>query len=111
MGGKEFKVKVTLQPVKGFVNSYLLEKGKTKKLTVKGYSGKIYWSSTNPKVASVSSSGVVKGKTIGNAVITAKIGDQRIGCAVSVTTAALKKVCARGTYIGTHWTYSQPKRA
>ena len=111
MGGKEFKVKVTLQPVEGFVNSYLLEKGKTKKLTVKGYSGKIYWSSTNPKVASVSSSGVVKGKTIGNAVITAKIGDQRIGCAVSVTTAALKKVCARGTYIGTHWTYSQPKRA
>ena len=42
---------------------------------------------------------------------TAKIGDQRIGCAVSVTTAALKKVCARVTYIGTHWTYSQPKRA
>lgn len=110
MGGKVFKVKATMQPVKKFVNSYLLEKGKTKKLKLSGYSGKISWSSTNPKVASVSNSGVVKGKTIGNAVITAKIGDQRIGCAVSVTTAALKKVCVRGTYIGTHWTYSQPKR-
>lgn len=110
MGGREFMVQATLQPVKRFVNSYLLEKGKTKKLKLSGYSGKISWSSTNPKVASVSNSGVVKGKTIGNAVITAKIGDQRIGCAVSVTTAALKKVCVRGTYIGTHWTYSQPKR-
>lgn len=110
MGGKTFNVQASMKPVKSFVNSYLLEKGKTKQLKLSGYSGKITWSSTNPKVASVSSSGVVKGKAIGNVVITAKVGDHRIGCAVSVTTAALKKVCARATYIGTHWTYSQAKR-
>ena len=110
IGGKKFKINVTMQPVKIFDNSYLLVKGHSKKFTLSGYSGKVSWSSTNPKVASVSSSGVVKGKAIGNAVITAKIGDQRIGCAVSVTTAALKNVCERGTYIGTNWTYSQPKR-
>lgn len=111
MGGKEFQVQADLQPVKRFVNSYLLAKGKTKKLSLSGYSGKITWSSTNPKVASVSRSGVVKGKTIGNVVITAKLEDQRIGCAVSVTTEALKKVCAKGTYIYENWKYSQPKRA
>lgn len=111
MGGREFKVHVTLQPVKIFSNSYLLEKGHSRKFTISGYSGKISWSSTNPGVASVSKSGVVKGRAIGNAVITAKMGDQRVGCAVSVTTAVIKKVCARGTYIGTNWTYSKPKRA
>ncbi len=111
MGGKDFKVHVTLQPVKIFSNSYLLEKGHTKKFTISGYSGKISWSSTNPKVASVTKSGVVRGRAIGNAVITAKIGEQRVGCGVSVTTAAIKKVCARGTYIYKNWKYSQPKRA
>ena len=111
IGEKDFKISVFLQPVKVFSNSCLLEKGHSKKLTISGYSGTIAWSSTNPKVASVSKSGVVKGKTIGNTVITAKIGEQRIGCAVSVTTASIKKVCERATYIGTHWKYSQPKRA
>ena len=111
MGGKEFKISVSLQPVRISYRSYLLEKGRSKKLTIRGYSGKVTWSSTNSKIASVTKNGVVKGKKIGNVVITAKIGDQRVGCAVSVTTAALKKVCARGTYIGTNWTYSQEKRA
>lgn len=110
IGGKEFKISVSLQPVRISNISYLLEKGHTKKLTLKGYSGKVAWSSTNPKIASVSKDGVVKGKQIGNVVITAKIGDQRVGCAVSVTTATLKKVCTRGTYIGTNWTYNQAKR-
>lgn len=111
IGGKSFQVSVKLQPVQLSCTTYLLEKGHTKQLKLKGYSGKITWSSTNSKVASVSRSGLVKGKQIGNVVITAKVGDQRIGCAVSVTTSALKKVCARATYIGKNWTYSQPKRA
>ena len=33
-----------------------------------------------------------------------------MGCAVSVTSSKIKKVCKRGTYIGTHWKYSQKKR-
>ncbi len=90
--------------------SYLLVKGKTKKLTVSGYSGDIIWSSSNPSIATVDTNGVVKGKKIGNVIIRAQIGDHYLGCAVSVTKAKLKKVAERATYIGTHWEYSQQKR-
>lgn len=107
---KKFKVKVSFKPVKISTNSLLLENGHTKKLKVSGYSGRITWHSSNEGVAVVSSSGVVKGKNIGNAVITAKLGKKRIGCAVSVTTGTLIQVCNRATYIGTHWQYSQPLR-
>lgn len=107
---KKFKVKVSFKPVKISATSLLLENGNTKKLKVSGYSGRITWSSSNNAVATVSSSGVIKGKKIGNAVITAKLGKKRIGCAVSVTTGTLIQVCNRATYIGTHWQYSQPLR-
>lgn len=110
IAGKNFSVPVTLNPVGISNNSYLLVKGHSKKLKIKGYSGKIKWTSSNKKIASVSSKGKVKGRKIGNVVITAKIGDKRIGCAVSVTTRKLKKVCERATYMGTHWKYSQEKR-
>lgn len=110
IAGKQFTIAVSLNTVGISANSCLMEKGQSKKLKITGYSGKITWKSTNKKIAAVSSKGTVKGKKIGNVVITAKIGDQRIGCAVSVTTKKLKKVCARATYIGTHWKYSQAKR-
>lgn len=110
IGGKKFKIKISLKPVKISASSLLLEKGKTKKLKIAGCSQGITWSSSNKKIATVSKDGVVKGKKIGNVVITAKIGNNPIGCAVSITTKPLKKVCERATYIGTHWTYSQAKR-
>ncbi|MCM1257661.1 MAG: Ig-like domain-containing protein [Roseburia sp.] len=110
IGGKKFEIKVSLKTVKISASSLLLEKGKTKKLKISGCSKGITWNSSNKKIATVSKDGVVKGKKIGNVVITAKIGNNRIGCAVSVTTKKLKKVCERATYIGTHWTYSQAKR-
>lgn len=110
IGGKKFKIKISLKPVKISASSLLLEKGKTKKLKIAGCSQGITWSSFNKKIATVSKDGVVKGKKIGNVVITAKIGNNPIGCAVSITTKPLKKVCERATYIGTHWTYSQAKR-
>ncbi len=110
IAGKAFTISVSLNPVGISNRSYLLAKGRSKKLKIKGYSGKIKWSSSNKKIASVSSKGKVKGKKVGNVVITAKIGEKRIGCAVSVTTKKLKKVCERATYIGSHWKYSQAKR-
>lgn len=108
---KKFKITVNLKPVRISTSSVLLEKGKTKQLKVRSWPGKVQWSSSDKSVASVSKNGTVKGKNIGNVVITAKIGDKWVGSAVSVTTAQLKKVCQRGTYIGTHWEYSQPNRA
>lgn len=110
IAGKKFQIKVSLKTVKISANSLLLEKEKTKKLKIYGYSKNIKWSSSDKRIASVSKSGIVKGKRIGNAVITAKIGKKRIGCAVSVTTGALIRVCERATYIGNNWTYSQALR-
>lgn len=91
IAGKEFPITVSIRPVKISANSLLLEKGKTKKLKVSGCADPITWSSSDKKIATVSKSGVVKGKKIGNVVITAKIGNKKIGCAVSVTTKKLKK--------------------
>lgn len=107
---KKFQIKVSVKTVKISDSSLLLEKGNTKQLKIKGCSKGITWSSSNKKIATVSKKGVVKGKNIGNVIISAKIGNKRIGCAVSVTTYALKKVCERATYIGNNWQYSQAKR-
>lgn len=107
---KKFKIKVSLKTVKISANSLLLPKGKSKKLKISGCSKNIKWYSSNKKIATVSKKGVVKGKKIGNVVITAKVNGKPIGCAVSVTTDTLKRVCEKATYIGNHWTYSQALR-
>ena len=108
---KKFQIKVSIKPVNISANSLLLEKGKTKKLKLTGNPKGITWSSSNKKIATVSKKGVVKGKRTGNVMISAKIGKRRVGCSVSVTTSALKKVCERASYIGANWQYSQAKRA
>jgi cell wall-associated NlpC family hydrolase len=108
--GKEFTVKAKLVRVGISKTSLLLGKNKTSKLKITGYSGRITWKSKNKSIATVSSNGTVKGKKYGNTVIIAKVGNQYLGCAVSVTTPSLVKVCARAEYIGRNWTYSQAKR-
>lgn len=108
--GKTFSVKLQTKKVAISNTSLLLGKKKTKTLKITGYSGNIKWTSMNSKIASVSKKGKVTAKKYGTTVIIAKIGDQYLGCAVSVTTPALIKVCNRGEYIGSHWTYSQALR-
>ena len=109
--GKEFKI--NYESVKAGISdqSYLLVKGKSHQIKVTGYKGDVVWKSSKPSVASVDENGKVKGLKTGNCIITAKCGDFYLGCAVSVTSSKLKKVTERATYIGTHWKYSQPKRA
>jgi len=58
--------------------------GKTTTLKVKGTSEKVTWTSSNKKVATVSSKGKVTGKKTGTATITAKVGKKSYKCKVTV---------------------------
>jgi uncharacterized protein YjdB len=73
-----------------------VKKNYTLKLT--GASGKVTWSSSNKKIATVSSKGVVKGVKKGNCKITAKAGKKSYTCKVTVkqpvTSVKLNKTSA-----------------
>lgn len=58
--------------------------GKTEQLKVKGTKSKVKWSSNKKSVATVSSKGKVKGKKAGTAIITAKVGNKKYKCKVTV---------------------------
>lgn len=58
--------------------------GKTKQLKVNGTSGRVKWSTSNTKVATVSSNGLVSGKKAGKAVITAATAGKYLKCTVTV---------------------------
>ena len=106
-----FKITLNTIVVKMSSNSALMTIGPTKKLTVHGCkASKVKWSSSNPSVVSVSSSGKIKGKKNGNAVIKAKVGDYVFGCAVSVIPKNRKKAIDKALYIYKTSEYSQAKR-
>jgi cell wall-associated NlpC family hydrolase len=108
--GKAFTVSVQMKKVGISKTTLLIGKKKSQTLKITGYSGEVTWISKNSKIATVSKNGKVTGKKYGNTVVIAKIGDQYLGCAVSVVTPKLVKVCARAEYIGRNWKYSQAKR-
>ena len=58
--------------------------GSTVLLTVNGTQKRVKWSSSNNKVATVSKKGKVKGKKVGKAIITAKIGKKKLKCKITV---------------------------
>ena len=62
-------------------------KGCTETLKVTGSKKKVKWSSSKKAVASVSSSGKIKGKKKGTTVIYAKVGKQTLKCKVTVKEA------------------------
>lgn len=106
-----FKITLNTIVVKMSTNSVLMTTKQMKKLTVHGCkASKVRWSSSNPSVVSVSSSGKIKGKKNGNAVIKAKVGDYVFGCAVSVVSKSRKKAIDKALYIYRTSEYSQAKR-
>ena len=63
--------------------------GKSFALKLAGASGKVKWSSTNKKVATVTSKGKVRAKKAGTATVTARIGGKRVAsCKVTVSKGA-----------------------
>lgn len=60
-------------------------------LSVKNTKKKVTWSTDNAKVATVSKKGVVKGKKVGKATITAKIGKKILTCKITVKAGLNKK--------------------
>ena len=70
--------------------------GMNRYLKVKGTSGKVKWSSTNKKIATVSKTGKVTAKKKGVCYIKAKVKGKTYKCKVTVITAkqAAKKVLA-----------------
>lgn len=106
-----FKITLNTIVVKMSTNSVLMTTRQMKKLTVHGCkASKVKWSSSNPSVVSVSSSGRIKGKKNGNVVIKAKVGDYVFGCAVSVIPKNRKKAIDKALYIYKTSEYSQAKR-
>lgn len=65
--------------------------GKTVTLKLKNNKKKIKWSSSNKKVATVTSKGKVKGKKVGKATITAKVGKKKYKCKVTVKKKVVKQ--------------------
>lgn len=65
--------------------------GKTVTLKLKNNKNKIKWSSSNKKVATVTSKGKVKGKKAGKATITAKVGKKKYKCKVTVKKKVVKQ--------------------
>ncbi|MBO5488617.1 MAG: C40 family peptidase [Eubacterium sp.] len=110
INGKVFKLNVTCYQLAINKYSLVLAKGKKATLKVKGYKGKVKWKTTNKKLCTVSSTGVVKAKKkTGTAVVYYTVDGQRVGCAVSVVTPQMKKVVSTAYSIA-KGKYSQAKR-
>lgn len=65
-------------------NTVTINKNATKALKVFGAKSKIKWTSNNKKIATVTSTGVVKGISKGTTYVNAKVGNKTLKCKVTV---------------------------
>lgn len=84
VSGKKYVCKIKVETPSISVKSLSLYKAKTTKLSVKGNSQKVKWSSSNTKIAKVSSSGIVTGVKAGKAVVTATINNNKYKSTITV---------------------------
>ncbi|MCR5792321.1 MAG: Ig-like domain-containing protein [Lachnospiraceae bacterium] len=83
VGSKKLKCKVTVESPKLNTSFITLQGGNTYTLKLSS-KRKVKWTSNNKKIATVSSKGVVKAIAKGYATITAKVGNMRYNCYVTV---------------------------
>ena len=118
LGTKQLSFTVTVkEPANLGSGCYLLAKGQSKQLKLKGSTSgaKVTYTSLSPSVASVSSSGKVKAKKIGTAVIkvTLDYGNGTVlyvGTAINVASPNRAAVYKWARSYAAKSTYSQPKR-
>lgn len=84
------KIKVTEPAYKLSKSKLSLYVGGKSTLKLNGAVGTVKWSSSNKKVATVSSKGVVTAKKAGKATVKAKIGSKNFRCAVTVKNKPVK---------------------
>ena len=84
-GGWSGEAKAAVKP-KLSKTSAAMYPGQSTKLKVKNTSAKIKWSSSNKKIAKVSSKGTVKAVKLGKCTITAKVKGKKLKCKVAVVT-------------------------
>lgn len=86
VGKKKYKCKVTVKVATPKLNKTkeTIDVGKTVTLKVENNKKKVTWSSSDKKVATVTSKGIVKGIKAGKATITAKVGKKKYKCTVTV---------------------------
>lgn len=101
-GGYELTTIITVNNPKLSATSATLAIGKTKQLSVTGGTGTVQWSSSDRKVATVSSSGKITAKKPGTATITATVSGEKLTCKVKVKTPSLnvtkKSLVVKQTY-------------
>ncbi len=84
--GKKATFTVTVTDASISKTSKTINVGQKYILKINDYSEKVTWSTSSKKIATVSSSGVVKGVSAGNAVITAKLKNGAVfTCKIKVT--------------------------
>ncbi len=94
------KITITNPPPKISKSSTSLYVGKTTQLKVLYTTSKIKWSTSNKKIATVSSKGTVKGIKNGTATITATIGKKKYVCKVTVKNPMKLNVSTSRIYKG-----------
>lgn len=84
VGKKKYTCKVKVETPKLSKSSMTLAQGKTATLKLSGTTQKATWASSNTKIATVTSTGTVKGVQPGSCVITATVGGKKYACSVTV---------------------------
>lgn len=90
VSGKKYTCAVKVESPSISSKSKTLTVGSSITLKLNGNTQKISWSSSNSKVASVTSSGKVKGVAAGKATITAKVDNKKFTCTVTVKKKSAK---------------------
>ncbi len=110
INGKEFLISFKVIRLEMSKTGLVASRGKKTKLRIRGTGEKAKWTSSNTRVVKVSGDGTIRCRKTGNAVITAQIGEVKVGCAVSVIPTKLLRVVNMAKKIGANWKYSQAKR-